>query len=416
MTTRRTLLKSAVATGLAAITSPKTLDRADELFASGEFASADAHYRKVLRGDPDHVHALARHARIALLTGRLPRAKRLLKQVLRLDPGHPRARGELADALWRTDQFAELAALLPSVDQDGPTATATQLRSFAGLRPYTVSGPATVRVPFAAADPLPMIEASLNGAPPALFFLDTGALFALNQDYAHRLAIPTYGHTTGRTMYGEHRAHQGRVDTLALAGGLTIGNLPVHTIPDAIRLTAPDGRLTQGAIGTSVLARFLPTLDYPGQALVLRRDRRTAVHARHSAPLWWVGDHYLLSRGSVNGLDPMVFFVDTGGGDIGFTAPPSTFTAAGIEIPPGEGFHPVTVRELTLGSATGRDVPGLTGAFPPWFENGFGFRIGGLPTHRFFKPYAVTFDFPRGRVLMEPGVPPAPGRSSSQVR
>ncbi|MFI6904727.1 aspartyl protease family protein [Nonomuraea sp. NPDC050394] len=416
MTTRRTLLKSAIATGLAAATSPKALDRADELFASGEFAAAGALYRKVLGGDPDHVHALARHAYITLMTGHLPLAKRLLKHVLRLDPGNTRALGNLADALWRADQFAELAALLPSVKKDGPTATAAQLRSFAGLRPYTISGPATVRVPFAAADPLPMIEVSLNGAPPELFFLDTGALFALNQDYADRLAIPTYGHTTGRTMYGEHQAHQGRVDTLALAGGLTIGNVPVHTIPDAIRLTAPDGRTTQGAIGTSVLARFLPTLDYPGRALVLRRDRRPAIHARHSAPLWWVGDHYLLSRGTVNDLDPMVFFVDTGGGDIGFTAPPSTFTAAGVKIPAGGGFHPVTLREVTLGSATGRDVDGLTGAFPSWFEHDFDFRIGGLPTHRFFKPYAITFDFPRGRILMEPAVPPAPGRSSSEVR
>jgi hypothetical protein len=35
----------------------------------------------------------------------------------------------------------------------------------------------------------------------------------------------------------------------------------------------------------------------------------------------------------VNHLDRMVFFVDSGGGDIGFTGPRSTFTAAGIDIP-----------------------------------------------------------------------------------
>ncbi|TMR90070.1 hypothetical protein [Nonomuraea basaltis] len=144
------------------------------------------------------------------------------------------------------------------------------------------------------------------------------------------------------------------------------------------------------------------TIDYPGRALVLRRDKRAFVRARHSAPLWFVGDHYLLAHGTVNNLDRMVFFVDTGGGDIGFTAPRSTFTAAGIEIPPGDGFHPVTVREVTLGSAVRHDVSGLTGAFPDWFESGFGFRIGGLPTHQFFKPYALTFDFTRMQILMGP--------------
>ncbi|MEV4357013.1 hypothetical protein [Nonomuraea sp. NPDC049625] len=40
----------------------------------------------------------------------------------------------------------------------------------------------------------------MNGAPPALFFLDTGALFALNQEYADRLRAPMYGYTTGRTI------------------------------------------------------------------------------------------------------------------------------------------------------------------------------------------------------------------------
>lgn len=62
----------------------------------------------------------------------------------------------------------------------------------------------------------------------------------------------------------------------------------------------------------------------------------------------------------------------------------------------------MTVGEVTLGSAVRHDVPGLAGAFPDWFESGFGFRIGGLPTHQFFKPYALTFDFARMQILMGP--------------
>ncbi|SEF65867.1 Tetratricopeptide repeat-containing protein [Nonomuraea solani] len=396
--TRRIFVKGVAVAGLAAHP-VQARDKADELFHRGDFDAANALYRQVLARDPDHVHALAQHAYVTLLEDRLPVARRLLHRVLRLEPGHVRARKNLADALWRSHAFEELAALLPSVRDDAPSATPAQLRSFAGRRPYRISGPGSVRIPFAATDPLPMVEASLNGAPPALFFLDTGALFALNEDYADRLGIPMYGHTTGRTMYGEHKAYQGRVDRLTL-GGLDIERLPVHTIPDAIRLTAPDGRTTQGAIGTSVLARFLATIDYPGRALVLNRNRRAPLAATHSAPMWFVGDHFPLSHGTVNHLDKMVFFVDTGGGDIGFTAPRATFTAAGMEVPEGDGTHPVTVERVTLGSAVRERVPGLTGAFPEWFENGFGFRIGGLPTHEFFRPYALTFDFARMRILM----------------
>lgn len=58
-------------------------------------------------------------------------------------------------------------------------------------------------------------------------------------------------------------------------GDLRIENVPVHTIPDTIRLSAPDGRVTRGAIGTSVLSRFLSTIDYPAEKLVLRRNSRS---------------------------------------------------------------------------------------------------------------------------------------------
>lgn len=32
--------------------------------------------------------------------------------------------------------------------------------------------------------------------------------------------------------------------------------------------------------------------------------------------MWYVGDHFLLSHGTVNGLDRMVFLVDTGGAGV----------------------------------------------------------------------------------------------------
>ena len=48
---------------------------------------------------------------------------------------------------------------------------------------------------------------------------------------------------------------------------------------------------------------------------------------------------------------------------------------------------------LTLGEAKELSVQGLHGAIPPGSEKRFGFRMGGLISHGFFRPYAVTFDF-----------------------
>jgi hypothetical protein len=61
------------------------------------------------------------------------------------------------------------------------------------------------------------------------------------------------------------------------------------------------------------------------------------------------------------------------------------------------GGGPVTVypftADLTPGDARRDKVRGLYGALPPGFEERHGFRTGGLISHGFFRPFAVTFDF-----------------------
>jgi len=55
--------------------------------------------------------------------------------------------------------------------------------------------------------------------------------------------------------------------------------------------------------------------------------------------------------------------------------------------------RPFTVDRLTLGGVRENSVPGMSGALPPDFENRWGFRLGGIISHGFFRPYRVTFDF-----------------------
>jgi hypothetical protein len=54
---------------------------------------------------------------------------------------------------------------------------------------------------------------------------------------------------------------------------------------------------------------------------------------------------------------------------------------------------------MSLGDAHEKNVQGLfSGPFP--LENRFGFRIGGIVSHGFFRPYALTFDFTGMQLLL----------------
>ena len=61
---------------------------------------------------------------------------------------------------------------------------------------------------------------------------------------------------------------------------------------------------------------------------------------------------------------------------------------------------PFMVDELALGDASERDIHATFGPFPPQLEDAYGFRVGGLISHEFFRPYALTVDFVSMRYLL----------------
>ncbi len=46
------------------------------------------------------------------------------------------------------------------------------------------------------------------------------------------------------------------------------------------------------------------------------------------------------------------------------------------------------------------NVSSFFGGFPAESEYARGFRIGGIISHAFFRPYALTFDFDHMRLLL----------------
>lgn len=111
-------------------------------------------------------------------------------------------------------------------------------------------------------------------------------------------------------------------------------------------------------------------------------------------------DHFVFAWGTANGAGPCLLLVDTGmaGGRLG--CPGHVIDEAKIGLPKdglqrmGAGgpttIYPFTV-DLTLGEARRDEVQGLYGALPPGFDDRRGFRTGGIVSHGFFQPFAVTF-------------------------
>ncbi len=60
---------------------------------------------------------------------------------------------------------------------------------------------------------------------------------------------------------------------------------------------------------------------------------------------------------------------------------------------------------LGMGGARRENLQGLLGPSPPALEHEYGVRVGGLISHGYLCPYAVTFDLERMVLRLEPADP-----------
>ena len=392
--------------------------RGDELFRAGHFAEAEKVYRAAVTDDDPESHAILRLGEIALMSNRFAEAERHLQRAIALLPDDKGPRSLLAECYYRQDKFAQAVPIYRELGRDG---VADQLASFAGPIPYEVSGELDVaHVKFEQTDPLPIVKARINDSDEVYLLIDTGAAtLMLAPDFADRVGARRFGPPETGTFAGGKTApvHRGTIESIQL-GEFKIANVPV-SLREGPRL--PMAKRIDGVIGTALLYHFVSTLDYPGGQLVLRRkadevladvEREAESKQVYVVPFWMAGTHFMVAWGRVNQAEPCLFFADTGLAGGGFLCPKSTIDAAGIDLtglPSFQGMGgggPVTVtpfviKELSLGDAVRHDVTGMFGAFPAESEYGRGFRIGGIISHGFFRPYALTFDFERMRLLLK---------------
>jgi hypothetical protein len=281
-----------------------------------------------------------------------------------------------------------------------------------------VDGPRETELPFLQTDPLPVVEVSVNDLGPLCFLIDTGgAELILDRDVAQRAGARLAGAI--RADYaGDKSATTGLgcVEQVML-GQCVVRNVPIHTLDTGPIAQELGGTEIHGILGTRLLMHFRSTLDYINGRLILRRPRpavepESVIHGGTRIPFWLVEMHCMLAWGSINDLEPMLFFVDTGLGGKGFSASEDTLKRAGITVDwstaqtgvGGAGTVRQTdflVERLALG--TGADasgvvvetkVPGVAieGSVAV-LEGKLGVRVGGLISHQFFRRHALTLDF-----------------------
>jgi len=133
------------------------------------------------------------------------------------------------------------------------------------------------------------VRASINGAPPADFLLDTGAgLTALDVNYAASIGLATEGHTDVDGMGASGEAQFARVRSLRVSGangdGVEMTGLKVGVIDLSSELEPVMWRKVAGLIGHDFISRFVTEIDYDDETVTFH-DPATFTYTGHGAAI-----------------------------------------------------------------------------------------------------------------------------------
>ncbi|MGW6059020.1 tetratricopeptide repeat protein [Streptomyces sp. NPDC055189] len=379
---------------------------ADALFEAGEFEEAGRAYERVLDKDPGNLHAARRRGYIGLLAGKFPDAEKYLTTALGLAPGDKETHLLLGDCYLRQDKLALSA---PHWRAAGEKAYARWFAAVGG-EPYQVHGDAA-RLPLQQMDPMPLIEASVNGGPVKRFTFYTGASnLSLSAAVAKEAGLRPVARQKVVFEGGAIWAYYGILDSFRL-GGIELRNVPVGWSSTESGQEAGSGG-SDGMIGTWVFQHLLTTFDYAGRQLILRRRTPEAARKARAAALragaeplpLWLTEQYLHTRGSIAGSRTGVVGVNFGGsgGESAAVLFGRTAEQLGVRTdhdrPIGTFAHshpavtyPCYPAEIRLGNAAARNIYCET--HPQAALAPYGFDVRAAFFHTFHKPYNITVDF-----------------------
>ncbi len=368
------------------------LAAAQKLFQAGHFVEAETEFHEALTAKGPNFDVYRGLGILSVLGNRLDTAEAFLKKAAELKPDEPLTKAYLAETYYRRRDFAHATPLFRAL---GAEQAALKLESFKDATPYQIDGDVqSTTIKFVNTDPLPVVAGRINGGDEVNLLIDTGG--------GEFILDPEFAKTAGARQFGTEGG-QGRIDSLQL-GDFTIRNIPISILDVKRFAAAAGGRKIDGIVGTVILYQFLSTLDYSKQQLVLQRKDPTSngTPDTDGVPFWMAGDHFMVAWGKVIDVRELLF-IDTGLAGAGFTCPESTLKELAIKVGGDEETKPIrfVLDGLALGDASEQRVVSLFGPFPPALETRFGFRIGGLISHEFFRNYAVTFDFDKMQLKLK---------------
>jgi hypothetical protein len=412
------------------------LASANTLYRAGRFPEAEHQYRQMVEQDRENPTVLTRLGEIALWKNEAHTAEAYLKAAAlhcpplqKIWPFSTEIHSLLAQCYYRQDRFQQAsehfqkaAGPLPWGPFRDLKALGAQMALLDGHTPYQVEGPKQALIPFVLTDPLPLIEVSVNGAQPALFFIDTGgAEVIIDTGLAEQVRAVQSGRLRGAGGGTQGSTSLGKVDMIGM-GDIHVQQIPVHVMDTSHFRRVFDDLPVKGVIGTRLLMHFLATIDYPRGHLVLRHRHAAPEVGRKTAgviPFWLIQTHYMVAQGSLNETTSGLFFIDTGLAGKGFTASDSMLRQAGIDVDWtktetgvaafGEAETvDIVADRLTLG--TGSNAVTADHVLGVAFKKSFGIlgdtlgvNIDGVVSHQFFRKHALTLDFAGMRLILHEG-------------
>ncbi|MCL1795875.1 MAG: retropepsin-like domain-containing protein [Clostridia bacterium] len=384
----------------------------------GMFAQSQELLKPLLDGDNPYPPAIRLSAQTAYMLGNYAEAEALYRTLVNLSPEwKEQAESGLLMVYYQTNQFGKSQNLSLAYDPD--FSLGALMRAFGDDTPYQIEWSQSNQavIPFVRTDPLPLVEAVIDGQT-YRFVIDTGAPeIHLDDALADSLGIQPIGEYEGNYAGDQSLSiRYGILDSVAFPG-VVIESVPVILHPsEAIRAQSAvyDHEYTvDGIIGTGFLKQFLATLDYPGNRLILRQRNGENAASDESAtelPFVLASTHILLSRGEMNGKEVNVF-LDSGLAmdGVAILVPNATIPYANITVSEtfamegtgGAGETELQISVLNIdafqlgGLPEARNALGVSGIFPEsiYFNGEIGVFVDTLLSHNFLRDYVWTLDF-----------------------
>ncbi len=378
------------------------------LFQTGEFWKAKKVLMPLVKKSPLDFEVLKLDARLVYMTGDYKSAEKLYTQVMDMaEKGsheYSSAAQGLVLAYFQTHQYDRVKRLPDVVDF---RSFLDLMRKFPG-KPYTIewdNAEKTASIPFEIKEMLPTMKVAVNGKV-LEFILDTGGnLFYIDKGVAEECGIQKlviqkakYAYTKGE----EVEEFFGRADSVKL-GGVTLKNVPFTLAEWKSR-----GLKSDGVVTTQALKEFLTTIDYANQKIVFRERSkkglkrfRESIAGKETVEMPFVLDatHFMIVRGSLNGVSGLNFLVDSGlAASMPFIGLDGLIEDMGLELTKIEGtnYSWFNITSLGMGGLVlDKPTQGLAGVLVE--ENSYwryGFIFDGLISHQFLKNFhSWTIDF-----------------------